>query len=252
MTRIIMHGCNGRMGRMITSLAAEDKDIEIVAGVDISDHISNPYPVFSKLSDCDVEADVVVDFASVKVIDELLDVCVKKKLPVVVCTTGLSEEQVQKVNETSKYIPVLRSANMSLGINVIQDVLTKISELLSTSGFDIEIVEKHHKMKKDAPSGTALALADSVNAGLTEKKDYIFDRSDRLEARSENELGISAVRGGTIVGEHEVIFAGTDEVITIKHTAYSRAIFGKGALSAAKFLATAKPGMYDMNAVVTK
>lgn len=252
MTKIIMHGCNGRMGQMITSLAAEDKDIEIVAGIDISDHISNPYPVFSKLSECDVEADVVVDFASVKVIDELLDVCVEKNLPVVVCTTGLSEEQVQKVNETSKHIPVLRSANMSLGINVIQDVLTKISELLSTSGFDIEIVEKHHKMKKDAPSGTALALADAVNAGLTEKKDYIYDRSDRLEARGDNELGISAVRGGTIVGEHEVIFAGTDEVITIKHTAYSRAIFGKGALSAAKFLATAKPGMYDMNAVVSK
>lgn len=252
MTKIIMHGCNGRMGQMITSLAAEDKDIEIVAGIDISDHISNPYPVFSKLSECDVEADVVVDFASVKVIDELLDVCVEKNLPVVVCTTGLSEEQVQKVHETSKHIPVLRSANMSLGINVIQDVLTKISELLSTSGFDIEIVEKHHKMKKDAPSGTALALADSVNAGLTKKKDYIYDRSDRLEARGDNELGISAVRGGTIVGEHEVIFAGTDEVITIKHTAYSRAIFGKGALSAAKFLATAKPGMYDMNAVVSK
>ena len=252
MTRIIMHGCNGRMGQMITSLAAEDKDIEIVAGIDISDHISNPYPVFSKLSECDVEADVVVDFASVKVIDELLDVCVEKNLPVVVCTTGLSEEQVQKVHETSKHIPVLRSANMSLGINVIQDVLTKISELLSTSGFDIEIVEKHHKMKKDAPSGTALALADAVNAGLTVKKDYIYDRSDRLEARGDNELGISAVRGGTIVGEHEVIFAGTDEVITIKHTAYSRAIFGKGALSAAKFLATAKPGMYDMNAVVSK
>lgn len=252
MTKIIMHGCNGRMGQMITSLAAEDKDIEIVAGIDISDHISNPYPVFSKLSECDIEADVVVDFASVKVIDELLDVCVEKNLPVVVCTTGLSEEQVQKVNETSKHIPVLRSANMSLGINVIQDVLTKISELLSTSGFDIEIVEKHHKMKKDAPSGTALALADAVNAGLTEKKDYIYDRSDRLEARGDNELGISAVRGGTIVGEHEVIFAGTDEVITIKHTAYSRAIFGKGALSAAKFLATAKPGMYDMNAVVSK
>lgn len=252
MTRIIMHGCNGRMGQMITSLAAEDKDIEIVAGIDISDHISNPYPVFSKLSECDVEADVVVDFASVKVIEELLDVCVEKNLPVVVCTTGLSEEQVQKVHETSKHIPVLRSANMSLGINVIQDVLTKISELLSTSGFDIEIVEKHHKMKKDAPSGTALALADSVNAGLTKKKDYIYDRSDRLEARGDNELGISAVRGGTIVGEHEVIFAGTDEVITIKHTAYSRAIFGKGALSAAKFLATAKPGMYDMNAVVSK
>lgn len=252
MTRIIMHGCNGRMGQMITSLAAEDKDIEIVAGIDISNHITNTYPVFSKLSDCDVEADVVVDFASAAVIDQLLDACVEKKLPVVVCTTGLTEEQVQKVNDTSKLIPVLRSANMSLGINVIEDVLTKISELLSTSGFDIEIVEKHHKMKKDAPSGTALALADAVNAGLSEKKDYIFDRSDRLAARSENELGISAVRGGTIVGEHEVIFAGTDEVITIKHTAYSRAIFGKGALSAAKFLATAKPGMYNMNAVVSK
>lgn len=252
MTRIIMHGCNGRMGQMITSLAAEDKDIEIVAGVDINNSIANPYPVFKSLRECDVKADVVIDFASVVVIDDILDVCVEKNLPVVVCTTGLSEAQIQKVNDTAKLIPVLRSANMSLGINIISDVLTKISELLITSGFDIEIVEKHHKMKKDAPSGTALALADAVNAGLSVKKEYIYDRSDRLEARNENELGISAVRGGTIVGEHEVIFAGTDEVITIKHTAYSRAIFGKGALSAAKFLATAKPGMYDMNAVVSK
>lgn len=252
MTRIIMHGCNGRMGQMITSLAAEDKDIEIVAGVDINDNFTNPYPVFKSLRECSIEADVVVDFASVVVIEDMLDVCVEKKLPVVICTTGLSEAQIQKVNDTSKLIPILRSANMSLGINIISDVLTKISELLSTSGFDIEIVEKHHKMKKDAPSGTALALADSINAGLSNRKDYIFDRSDRLEARGENELGISAVRGGTIVGEHEVIFAGTDEVITIKHTAYSRAIFAKGALSAAKFLATAQPGMYDMNAVVSK
>lgn len=252
MVKVIMHGCNGRMGQMITSLIAEDQTIEIVAGIDINDCISNTYPVFASIEDCDVEADVVIDFASVQVIDKLLDTCVAKNLPVVVCTTGLSEAQIQKVLDTSKKIPVLRSANMSLGINVIEDVLTKISQLLCDSGFDVEIVEKHHKMKKDAPSGTALALADAVNAGLTNKKDYIYDRSDRLEARGDNELGISAVRGGTIVGEHEVIFAGTDEVITIKHTAYSRAIFAKGAISAAKFLASATPGMYDMNAVVSK
>lgn len=252
MTRVIMHGCNGRMGQMITALVTEDSDIEIVAGIDISDTVSNPYPVFKSLAECDVEADAVIDFASVQVIDSLLDVCVEKNLPVVVCTTGLSEAQINKVYAASEKIPVLRSANMSLGINVIEDILTKISQLLCNSGFDVEIVEKHHKMKKDAPSGTALALADSVNAGLSNKKNYVFDRSDRLEARGDNELGISAVRGGTIVGEHEVIFAGTDEVITIKHTAYSRAIFAKGAISAAKFLASAKPGMYDMNAVVAK
>lgn len=252
MTKIIMHGCNGRMGQMITSLAAEDKDIEIVAGIDISQHIENPYPVFTKLSECDVDADVVVDFASALVVDELIDTCIEKKLPIVLCTTGLNKEQLQKVNDASKQIPILRSANMSLGINVIEDVLKKISGLLNESGFDIEIVEKHHKMKKDAPSGTALALADAVNEGLSHKKDYIFDRSNRLEARRDNELGISAVRGGTIVGEHEVIFAGTDELITIKHTAYSRAIFGNGALSAAKFLSNAKPGMYNMGDVVAE
>ena len=252
MIKIIMHGCNGRMGQVISSLVKEDPNMEIVAGIDILGQKGNPYPVFTSIKDCDIPADAVVDFASAEAIDDLLDTCIDKKLPVVICTTGLSDAQLEKVQKVSEQIPVLRSANMSLGINLIEDVLRKISGFLNESGFDIEIIEKHHNKKKDAPSGTALALADAVNDGLKNKKDYIFDRSGRLQARSENELGISAVRGGSIVGEHEIIFAGTDEVITIKHTAYSRAIFAKGALSAAAFLAYAKPGMYDMSDVIAR
>lgn len=250
MVKMIMHGCNGRMGQVISALAEDMQDIEIVAGVDIAGGQKNAYPVFETLAQVNVAADVVVDFASAAAADGLLDACIEKKLPLVLCTTGLSGEQLEKVKAASTQIPVLRSANMSLGINIIEDVLRKISGFLKESGFDIEIVEKHHNQKKDAPSGTALALADAVNDGLKERQPYVFDRSGRLQARPENEIGISAVRGGSIVGEHEVIFAGTDEVITIKHTAYSRAIFAKGALCAAVFLASAAPGMYDMGDVI--
>lgn len=250
MVRVIMHGCNGRMGQVIAGIIKEDPQVELVAGVDISRHIDNPFPVFDSLRSCDVEADAVIDFASVGAIDDMLDVCAERKLPVVLCTTGLSEEQIAHVEACSKKTAVLRSANMSLGVNLIMNLLKQAAAVLAPAGFDMEIVEKHHNQKKDAPSGTALALADALAEGANNKYDYVYDRSKDLEKRRPEEIGISAVRGGTIVGEHDVIFAGMDEVVTIQHTAYSRSIFGKGAVSAAKFLAGKPAGLYNMSDVI--
>lgn len=250
MVKMIMHGCNGRMGQMITSIVANDPDIEIVGGVDIITEQKNDYPVFASMAEVSVDADVVVDFGNAAAVDGLIDACIAKNLPLVLCTTGLSEEQLAKVKDASAKIPMFKSANMSLGINLLQKILKANAAVLAEAGFDIEIVEKHHKMKLDAPSGTALALADSVNEGLKERKDYVFDRSTRRELRPDTEIGISAVRGGTIVGDHDVIFAGQDEVVTFSHMAYSRAVFAKGAIEAAKFLAGKPCGMYDMSNVI--
>ena len=197
-----------------------------------------------------MQADVVVDFASARAVDGLLDYCESHGVPLVLCTTGLSEEQILRVGAAAEKTAILRSANMSLGVNLLMKLVQDAVRVLAGTGFDIEIVEKHHRRKKDAPSGTALALADSINTAMEDKYRYTYDRSDRSAPRDPGEIGISAVRGGTIVGEHDVIFAGTDEVITFSHTAYSRAIFAKGALSAAKFLAGKGPGLYDMADVV--
>ena len=250
MTRVIMHGCNGRMGQMITGIVANDPDVDIVAGVDVSDHIKNNYPVFKSISECDAQADVIIDFANASAVDVLLEYAAGRQIPVVLCTTGLSEAQLEHMKQASEKVAILKSANMSLGINTIMKVLKEITPLFAESGFDIEIVEKHHNQKLDAPSGTALALADSVNEALGNEYEYVYDRSNRREKRPKKEIGISAVRGGSIVGDHDVIFAGMDEVVTISHTAYSRAVFGKGAVAAAKFLADKGPGMYDMSDVI--
>lgn len=252
MVRAIMHGCNGKMGRAITTLAKEDTEVEIVAGVDTYTGVANEYPVFESIEKCDVEADVIIDFSNAKAIDKLLDYCVEKQIPVVLCTTGLSEEQLQQVEDASKKVAVLRSANMSLGINLLMQLLKEATKVLSPAGYDIEIVEKHHNQKLDAPSGTAIALADSINGAADNQYEYVYDRSQVRKKRDKKELGISAVRAGTIVGEHEVLFAGVDEVIEFKHTAYSRTVFGKGAVEAAKFLAGKPAGKYDMSDVVLK
>ncbi|MCR4955500.1 MAG: 4-hydroxy-tetrahydrodipicolinate reductase [Lachnospiraceae bacterium] len=252
MIKVIMHGCNGRMGQVISKLIEEDENVEIVAGVDPFAGGQNSYPVVTSIDQCDREAHVVVDFSNAKATDNLLKYCIEKKLPVVLCTTGLSEEQLNKVKEASKEIAVLRSANMSLGVNLLMDLLKKATSVLSEEGFDIEIVEKHHRHKLDAPSGTAIALGDAINEAADHKYTYTFDRSSVRRERPDNEIGFSAVRGGSIVGEHDVIFAGMDEVITISHSAYSRDIFGKGALAAAKFLAGKEPGMYSMSDVIAK
>ena len=250
MIRVIMHGCNGRMGQIITGLLANDTEARIVAGVDMTDSRDNGYPVFTNLADCQVEADVVIDFASAKAVDGLLDYCVEKKLPVVLCTTGLSNEQLLHVEEASKSISVLKSGNMSLGINTFQKLIADAVKVLAPAGFDVEIVEKHHNQKLDAPSGTAIMLADSVNEAMDNQYHYVYDRSKLRQVRDTKEIGISAVRGGSIVGDHDVIFAGTDEVITISHRAYSRAVFGNGAIAAAKYLAGKEAGYYNMGHVI--
>ena len=249
MIKMIMHGCNGHMGQTITKLA-KDSAIEIVAGVDSYTGVTNEYPVFESIETCDVQADVVVDFSNAGAVDGLLEYCEKKGIPVVLCTTGLSDGQLEMVQKTSKNVAILRSANMSLGINMLLKLLKEAAGILAPAGFDIELVERHHNQKLDAPSGTALALADSVNEALDNAYTYVYDRSKVRQKRDKKEIGISAVRGGTIVGDHEVIFAGADEGVEFKHTAYSKAVFGKGALEAAKFLAGKQPGLYDMSDVI--
>ena len=250
MVKIIMHGCCGHMGQVISDLVEKDTNAEIVAGIDVTDKGNTSYPVFTDIHECKTEADVLIDFSSAKAADALLDYCVERSLPVVLCTTGLSDEQLAKVEDTAKKIPVLKSANMSLGINTLMKLIQDVAKVLATAGFDMEIVEKHHRLKLDAPSGTALALADSLNEAMDNQYHYVYDRGQRRQQRDDKEIGISAVRGGTIVGEHEVIFAGTDEVIEFKHTAYSKAIFGKGAIEAAKYLAGKPAGRYDMADVI--
>ncbi|MCR5669041.1 MAG: 4-hydroxy-tetrahydrodipicolinate reductase [Lachnospiraceae bacterium] len=250
MTRIIMHGCNGHMGRVITDICAQDADAEIVAGIDPYTEVPNEYPVFEKIEDCDVEADVIIDFSNAKAVDALIDYSIEKKVPVVLCTTGLTEEQIKKAEDAAESVAVLRSANMSLGVNTLMELLKKAAKVFSPAGFDIEIVEKHHNQKLDAPSGTAIALADSINEEMGNQFEYVYDRSQVRKKRDKKELGISAVRGGNIVGEHDVIFAGQDEVITFRHTAYSKAVFAKGAVEAAKFLGTKAVGFYDMADVI--
>ena len=250
MTKIILHGCNGHMGQTVVNIVNEKEGCEIVAGVDTRGDAKNGFPVFSNINDCNVEADVIVDFSSAVAIDGLLNYCEAKKVPVVLCTTGLSDEQLAKVKKVSESVAVLKSANMSLGINTLMKLLQDAAKVLATAGFDMEIVGKHHRLKVDAPSGTALALADSINEAMGNEYTYTYDRSGRRQERDPKEIGISAVRGGNIVGEHEVIFAGLDEVIEFKHTAYSKAVFAKGAVSAAKFLKGKGPGYYDMSDVI--
>ena len=250
MVKIIMHGCNGHMGQVISGIVEKDPDAEIVAGIDIADQGKNSYPVFTDIDACQVEADAIIDFSSAKATDKLLEYSAARQIPVVLCSTGLSQEQLAKVEETSRKVAVLKSANMSLGINTLLKLVQDAARVLAAAGFDMEIVEKHHRLKLDAPSGTALALADSINEAMDNQYHYVYDRSQVRQKRDQKEIGISAVRGGTIVGDHEVIFAGQDEVIEFKHTAYSKAVFGKGAVEAAKFLAWKPAGRYDMSDVI--
>ena len=246
MIKVLMHGCCGRMGRMITDIMKNDEEIGIVCGVDAFGETYADYPVYHSLGEVKERVDVVIDFSTAKAVDGLLDWCAAKAVPVIVCTTGLSADQTAKITACSEQTAVLKSANMSVGINLLLNIMKEAAPKLAAAGFDCEIVERHHNQKLDAPSGTALALADAVNDSLSDTYDYVYDRSGRRQTRPKSEIGISAVRGGTIVGDHDVIFAGQDEVITFSHTAYSRAIFAKGAVVAAKFLAGRPAGLYTM------
>lgn len=250
MTRIIMNGCNGKMGRVITRLVEEDAECQIVAGFDINDSFENTYPVFSDPEEFMGEADVVIDFSHPSCLDALLSYCKRRNLPVIIATTGLSAEQKEKMQEVSNEIPVFFSANMSLGINLLISLAKKATKLLE-GNFDIEIVERHHNQKIDAPSGTALAIADAIDETLSYPAEYVYDRHSVRRKRKPTEIGIHAVRGGTIVGDHEVIFAGNDEVIELKHSAYSKEVFAVGAIKAAKYMKAKGAGMYDMNDLIS-
>ncbi len=247
--KIIISGCNGRMGRVVESICESDPDVSVVAGFDVSLE-SRAFPVFVSPANFTGEADAVIDFSSPAALDGLLAFALERKVPLVLATTGYSDEQLAQIDEASKHIPIFRSANMSLGINVLLELVKKAAAVLGDS-YDIEIVEKHHNRKVDAPSGTALMIADAAASALNFKPEYVYERHSVRQSRDKKGIGISAVRGGTIVGIHEIMFAGRDEIIEIKHTAMSREIFANGAVKAAKFLAgVSKPGMYDMSMLV--
>ena len=249
MVRLILSGCNGKMGRVITRCAAERCDCSVVAGFDLNTESHAGFPVYANPANCSLEADVIVDFSHPSALSGVLAYALDKRLPLVVATTGLDEKQVLSLRDAAASIPVFFSANMSMGISLIMDLAKKAASVLG-GDFDVEILEKHHNQKVDAPSGTALALADVVNESLGNEYHYKYDRTAERVKRDKKEIGIQAIRGGSIVGEHDVIFAGQDEVVTFQHTAYSKAIFAKGAVQGAKFLAGKAPGMYDMADVI--
>lgn len=250
MLKIIISGCNGHMGRVVESLCASDPNVEAAAGFDVIGPTDRDFPVFSSPAQCTVRADAVVDFSSPAALDGLLEFGKSRKIPLVLATTGYTPEQMAQIGAAALEVPIFRSANMSLGINVLLELVKKAAAVLG-DGYDIEIVERHHRRKVDAPSGTALMIADAAASACGHETEYVFDRHSFRRPRDKKEIGISALRGGTIVGEHEIIFAGHDEVMEIKHTALSREIFAQGALEAAKFMAAVtKPGLYDMSMLV--
>jgi len=246
MTRIILSGACGRMGRAIYRLTEKNDAVTVVAGVDLFGKTYADFPVYNAWTDVTEDADVVVDFSNASAVDTgLLDYCVEKKLPLVLATTGHSAEQIEKITCAQEKIAVFRSANMSMGVNLLADLIKRAASVLG-EGYDVEIIEKHHNQKLDAPSGTALMLADELKKALPYEAEYCYDRHERREKRPAHEIGIHAVRGGTIVGEHEILFCGPDEVIEIKHSALTREAFAGGAVKAAAFLAGKPAGAYSM------
>lgn len=250
MTKIILNGCNGKMGQVITRLVSDDDECEIVAGFDINDSIDNTYPVYSDPNEFTGDADVIIDFSHPSVLTNMIVYCKKRNLPIIIATTGFTAEQKEEMKEASKEIPIFFSANMSLGINLLIALAKKATKLLE-GNFDIEIVERHHNQKIDAPSGTALAIADAIDETLSYPAEYVYDRHSVRKKRKKTEIGLHAVRGGTIVGDHEIIFAGNDEVIELKHSASSKEVFAVGAIKAAKFMVGKSAGMYDMNDLIS-
>ena len=249
MIKIILSGCNGRMGRVLDRMIGEDEKTSVVAGFDINTATQNPYPVFSNPTDFSGFADVLIDFSHPNNLAPVLSFALSQKIPAVIATTGLSAEDVGKIKEASLKIPVFFSANMSLGINLMLDLVARATRILEAD-YDIEIVERHHNQKIDAPSGTALAIADVISGAMTSPAQYVYDRQSVRKKREKNEIGIHAVRGGSIVGDHEVIFAGMNEVIEIRHSAASKEVFAQGAVTAAKYLVKQEPGLYNMNDLV--
>jgi len=247
MPKIIISGCNGRMGRALARLISQREGFEVAAGVDILSDKLDSFPVYADIREFPGDADVVVDFSNPSTLSSLLEYCINVKLPIVLCTTGYSARQLEEITRASCQIAIFRSGNMSLGVNLLSKLVRTTACVLGED-FDIEIVERHHNQKLDAPSGTAIMLAEAAAAAFPDGKDLIYERNSRREKRGKREIGISSVRGGTIVGQHEVIFAGNDELIELSHSAFSREVFATGALRAAAFMAgTDKPGMYNMD-----
>lgn len=249
MIKIIMHGCNGKMGQVISEIVRNDEELTIVAGIDPYTMRENEYPVFNDINKCDIIADVIIDFATATAVEKLLAYAKERKIPVVLCTTGLSDEQLKIVEEVSKEVAILKSANMSVGVNLLFKLVQEATKMLAKD-YDIEIIDRHHNQKVDTPSGTALAFADKINEVLDNEYEYVYDRSTERKKRTKKEIGFSAVRGGSIVGDHDIIFAGLDEVIEFHHSAYSKTVFAKGAVTAAKFLVGKPAGRYDMSDVI--
>ena len=251
MKRIILSGCNGKMGKFITDIVDSRDDCEIVAGVDKDAVMLSNYPVFSAFSDIKCEADVIIDFSHPSVLSSLLSYVHDTKTPAVIATTGFDEKQTEMIKEAAKTRPIFFSFNMTLGINLLADLLKKATAVLADS-FDIEIIEAHHNQKIDAPSGTAIMLANAINEQLDKSYELKYDRHSVREKRPKKEIGMHAVRGGTIVGEHEVIFAGRDEIITLSHSARSKEVFAVGAVKAAVFMVGKEAGMYSMTDLIAE
>ncbi len=249
MTRIILCGCNGKMGQAIVKAIGERSDCTIAAGVDIITNCGYDFPVFDDFTKIDVDADVIIDFSNPVTLDGLLKYALDNKKNAVICTTGYTKEQIERINEASKSVGIFRSGNMSIGINLLIGLVKKAETILGDA-FDVEIIEKHHNQKIDAPSGTALMIADGIAEVMDAQPQYVYDRHAYRRKREKNEIGIHAIRGGSIVGEHEVIFAGHDEVISIKHQAQSKEVFAVGSINAAVFMSTVSAGAYDMTDLI--
>lgn len=245
MIRILLSGCCGKMGQAVAAAVQNRSGCEIAAGVDAQAR-QMPFPVFSSVKDCTVPCDVLIDFSHPSLTQDLLAFITENHMPAVLCTTGLSEEQIAAIREASRQVPIFFSANMSLGVNLMVALAKQAAALLGED-FDVEIIEKHHNQKVDAPSGTALMLVDAVSQELPYQAHVVYDRHSVRQKRDRREVGIHSVRGGNIVGEHEILFAGTDEVLSISHHASSKAVFAVGAVNAAVYLAGQQPGMYDMS-----
>ncbi|MGI5906503.1 MAG: 4-hydroxy-tetrahydrodipicolinate reductase [Candidatus Pararuminococcus gallinarum] len=249
MKQIILSGCNGKMGHVISDIVMGRDDCTIVAGFDLNTQRQYDYPVYAKPSEYTGSGDVIIDFSHPSLLTSLLDYVEEKKIPIVLATTGYSKAQLEEIHAAAQRLPVFFSANMSLGINLMVELAKKAASVLGGS-FDIEIIEKHHNQKIDAPSGTALMIADGVSGVLSEKPQYVYDRHSQRKKRDKNEIGIHAIRGGTIVGEHDIMFAGRDEILTISHTAMSKEVFASGAVNAAVFMCGKAPGLYNMKDMV--
>lgn len=251
MTNILISGANGNMGRAVVRVCETNDNVKIVAGYDVNTASTNDFEVYSNLNDVKEIFDVIIDFSHPAVFDSIIEYSTKTNTPAVICTTGLSGEQIKRLDEAAKSAPIFFSANMSIGVNLMIDLVCKAAKVLE-SNFDIEIIEKHHNLKLDAPSGTALAIADAISGAVSYNPEYVYDRHSFRKKREKQEIGIHAVRGGTIVGEHDVIFAGNDEIIEIKHSAASKEVFAVGAVKAAIFMKDKQNGMYNMKDLISQ